>query len=94
MRTDNIKLIKNFGTGDKMIRYKYIIEDLFMDTFFATKNLENNYEVTHAVNCSLLIRFCLYCDDEVEGGGVVLNAVKKSKEIDAPEAIIFDAAGE
>jgi hypothetical protein len=35
--TDNPKLSRNYGTNDRMIRYKRIHEYFFMDTFFATK---------------------------------------------------------
>jgi hypothetical protein len=36
-RTDNPKLSRNYGTNDRMLRYKRIHEYFFMDTFFATK---------------------------------------------------------
>jgi hypothetical protein len=35
--TDNPKLSRNYGTNDRMIRYKRIHEYFFMDTLFATK---------------------------------------------------------
>jgi hypothetical protein len=37
VRTDNPKLSCNYGTNDRMLRYKRIHEHFFMDTFFATK---------------------------------------------------------
>jgi hypothetical protein len=36
-RTDDPKLSRNYGTNDRMLRYKRISEYFFMDTFFATK---------------------------------------------------------
>ena len=36
LRTDNIKLPRNFRTVDRMLIYKRIRNVLFMDTFFAT----------------------------------------------------------
>jgi hypothetical protein len=37
VRTDDPKLSRNYGTNDRMLRYKHINEYFFMDTFFATK---------------------------------------------------------
>ena len=37
VRTDNPKLTSNFGTGDKMLRYKRIRFFFFMDTFLCDK---------------------------------------------------------
>ena len=34
---DNTKLTRDFGTGDRMLRYKRMYKFLFMDTLFATK---------------------------------------------------------
>ena len=31
------KLARNYGTNNRMLRYKHIDEDFYMDTFFATK---------------------------------------------------------
>ena len=56
VRTENTKITRNFGTGNRMLRYKRISNFFFMDTFGATKNLENNCEVTHDANNLLLIR--------------------------------------
>ena len=36
VRTDNLKLTKNFGTGDIMLRYKGMIIVFFIDNFFET----------------------------------------------------------
>jgi hypothetical protein len=36
-RTDNPKIAKNYGTNDRMPRYKRINDYFFMDTFFVTK---------------------------------------------------------
>jgi hypothetical protein len=42
VRTDNPKLSRNYGTNDRMLRYKRIHEYFFMDTFFATKKAEKS----------------------------------------------------
>ena len=36
--TDNPKMARNYGTNDRMLRYKRINQYFFMDTFFAAKN--------------------------------------------------------
>eukprot|EP00957_Ditylum_brightwellii_P039538 2991352-Ditylum_brightwellii.AAC.1 len=36
-QTDDPKLSSNYGTNDRMLRYKRIDDYFFMDTFFATK---------------------------------------------------------
>ena len=36
MRTDDPKLSRNYGTSDRMLRYKRINDYFYMDTFFAT----------------------------------------------------------
>ena len=38
-RSDNPTLSCNFGTNDRMLRYKIIKEHFFMDTFFSTKTV-------------------------------------------------------
>ena len=37
VRTDKPKLLRNYGTNDRMLRYKRMNEHFYMDTFFATK---------------------------------------------------------
>ena len=37
VRTHDPKLSRNYGTNDRMLRYKRINDYFFMDTFFATK---------------------------------------------------------
>ncbi len=37
VRTSDPKLSRNYGTNDRMLRYKRVNEYFFMDTFFATK---------------------------------------------------------
>ena len=37
VRKDNPKLSRNYGTNDRMLRYKHLKDYFFMDTLFATK---------------------------------------------------------
>ena len=37
VRTNDPRLSRNYGTNDRILRYKRIKDYIFMDTFFATK---------------------------------------------------------
>ena len=56
VRTDNTKITRNFGTGDRMLKYKRINECFFTDTLFLTKKAGNNFDVTDDANYSFPIR--------------------------------------
>ncbi len=93
-RTDDPKLSRNYGTNDRMLRYKRIAEYFFMDTFFATKKAGKS---SRGHNCCQL-----FVTDKgyvyvvlMKSKAEVLQAVKQfAKEIGAPDAIICDMAGE
>jgi hypothetical protein len=94
VRTDNPKLSRNYGTNDRMIRYKRIHEHFFMDTFFATKKAGKSSR-GHAC-CQLFVtdKGFVYVMP-MKSKSEVLRAVKQfAKEIGAPDVIISDAAGE
>ena len=94
IRINNPTLSRNFGTNDRMLRYKRIKEHFFMDTFFSKKLAGKSS------------RGNTYCQIFVRGKGFVfvvpmksksevLQALKQfSKEIRAPDAIVSDAEGE
>ena len=42
VRTDNPKLSCNYGTNDRMLRYKHLNEHFFMDTLFATSKAKKS----------------------------------------------------
>jgi hypothetical protein len=93
-RTDDPKLSRNYGTNERMLRYKRIHEYFFMDTFFATKKAGKS---SRGHTC-----FQLFVTDKgfvyaipMKARSVILQAVKEfAKEIGAPDAIISDAARE
>lgn len=90
---DNI-LARNYGTGDRMLRYKRIDSYFFMDTFFAKKK---GGKSTRGHTCCQL-----FVTDKgfihvvpMRRKGEVLQAVKQFvKEIGAPDALIVDMSGE
>jgi hypothetical protein len=93
-RTDNPTLSRNYGTNDRMLRYKRIHEYFFMDTFFATKKAGKS---TRGHSCCQLFvtdKGFVYVVP-MKSKSEVLQAVKQfAKEIGAPDAIISDAAAE
>ena len=94
VHTDNPKLSRNYGTNDRMLRYKRVKEYFFMDTFFATKKAGKS---TRGNTCCQL-----FVTDKgfvhvipMRSKGDVLAATKEfAKEIGAPDAIISDSARE
>ncbi len=50
-RTEDPTLSRNYGTNDRMLRYRRIHTYFFMDTFFASKKKGKSLEDTHAASC-------------------------------------------
>ena len=93
-RTDDPTLSRNYGTNDRMLRYKRINEYFFMDTFFATKKAGKSSRGN--ICCQLFVtdKGFVYVVP-MKSKAEVLQAVKQfAKEIGAPDAIICDMAGE
>ena len=94
VRTDDPKLSRNYGTNDRMLRYKRIHEYFFMDTFFATKNAGKSSRQNTCCQLFVSDKGFVYVVP-MTSKSEVLQAVKEfAKEIGAPEAIICDAARE
>ncbi len=93
-RTDDPKLSRNYGTNDRMLRYKRISEYFFMDTFFATKKAGKSSRGHTCCQLFVTDKGFVYVVP-LKSKAEVLQAVKQfAKEIGAPEAIICDMAGE
>ena len=93
-RTDNPTLSRNYGTNDRMLRYKRINEYFFMDTFFATKKSGKSSRQNTCCQLFVTDKGFVYVVP-MKSKSEVLQAVKQfAKEIGAPEAIICDMAGE
>ena len=94
VRTNDPKLSRNYGTNDKMLRYKRINEYFFMDTFFATKKAGKSSRQNTCCQLFVTDKGFVYVVT-MTSKSEVLQAVKEfAKEIGAPEAIICDAARE
>jgi hypothetical protein len=93
-RTDDPKLSRNYGTNDRMLRYKRINEYFFMDTFFATKKAGKSSRGHSCCQLFVTDKGFVYVVP-MQSKAEVLQAVKQfAKEIGAPDAIICDMAGE
>jgi len=93
-RTHNPRLAKNYGTGDRMLRYKRIGSYFFMDTFFATRKGGKSSRQNTCCQLFVTDRGFVYVVP-LRSKSEVLQAVKLfAKEVGAPDAIIADAAKE
>jgi hypothetical protein len=94
VRTTDPKLSRNYGTNDRMLRYKRISEYFFMDTFFATKKAEKSSRQHTCCQLFVTDKGFVYVVP-MTSKSEVLQAVKEfAKEVGAPDAIICDAARE
>jgi hypothetical protein len=93
-RTTNPELSKNYGTNDRMLRYKRIIDYFYMDTFFATK--KGGKSSRGHTCCQLFV---------TDKGFVYIVPMKRkfenllamkhfAKEIGAPDPFVADMSGE
>ena len=55
VRNNNPKLTRKFGTGDRILIYKFIINCSLWILYLRQIKLENNHKVTHAHNYPLRI---------------------------------------
>ncbi len=94
VRQDNPKLARNYGTNDRMLRYKHIKEYFYMDTLFATSKTGKS-ERGHTC-CQLFVSDKGFVHVvPMRSKGEVLQAMKEfAKEVGAPDAFICDASGE
>ena len=90
----NPQLSKNYGTNDRMLRYKRSKEYFYMDTFFSTK--KGGKSSRGNLCCQLFVtdKGFLYVVP-LKSKSKVMSAVKQSaKEIWAPDAIVCDMSME
>ena len=93
-RTEDPKISRSYGTNNQMLRYRRIAEYFFMDTFFATKKAGKSSRGHTCCQLFVTDKGFVYVVP-MKSKAEVLQAVKQfAKEIDAPDAIICDMAGE
>lgn len=92
VRMDNPKLSRNYGTNDRMLRYKHLNEYFFMDTLFATKEAMKSSRGHTCVQLFVTDKGFVYVVP-MKRESEVLQAIKQfAKAIGAPDAIICDAS--
>ena len=94
VRQENPKLARNYGTNDRMLRYKHIKEYFYMDTLFATSKAGKSQR-GHSC-CQLFVSDKGFVHVvPMRSKGEVLQAMKEfAKVVGAPDAFICDASGE
>jgi hypothetical protein len=93
-RVDNPTLSHNYGTNDRMLRYKQISEYFFMDTFFATKKAGKSTRNNTCCQLFVTDKGFVYVAP-LKSKANMLDAVKQfAKEIGGPDALIFDMSRE
>ena len=99
IRTENPKLARNYGTNDRMLRYRRVNEYFFMDTFFATKRRKNKtYGTSTRGNtcCQVFVtdKNFVYVVP-MKSKREIPQALKQfAKAVGAPDALICDFSGE
>ena len=94
VRTQDPTLSHNYGTNDRMLRYKRIQDYFFMDTFFATKKGGRSSQGHTCCQLFVTDKGFLYVIP-MQRKSEVLQAIKQfAKEIGAPTLIIADTSGE
>ena len=88
------ELSKNYGTNDRMLRYKRIKDYFYMDTFFATK--KGGKSSRGHTCCQLFVtdKGFVYVVPMKRKGEVLLAMKQFAKEIGAPDAFVADMSGE
>ena len=92
VRKENPKLSRNYGTNDRMLRYKHLKEYFFMDTLFATKEANKSSRGHTCAQLFVTDKGFVYVVP-MKKESEVLQAIKQfAKAIGAPDAIICDAS--
>ena len=87
-------LLQNYGTNDRMLRYRHIHEHFFMDTFFATSKGGKSTRGNMCCQLFVMDKGYLYVVP-MKHKGEVLQAIKQfTKEIGSSDAIVSDMAKE
>mmetsp|Transcript_26699 Transcript_26699/g.37842 ORF Transcript_26699/g.37842 Transcript_26699/m.37842 type:complete len:775 (+) Transcript_26699:4067-6391(+) len=99
IRKENPKLARNYGTNDRMLRYRRINDYFFMDTFFATMRRKNKvYGTSTRGNtcCQVFVtdKNFVYVVPMKSKRDIPKALKQFAKEVGAPDAIICDFSGE
>jgi hypothetical protein len=93
-RTTNPELSRNYGTNDRMLRYRRIKNYFYMDTFFATKKGGKSSRGHSCCQLFVTDKGFLYVVPMTRKGKFLLAMKQFAKEIGAPDAFVADMSGE
>ncbi len=93
-RSDNPTLSRNYGTNDRMLRYKRIHEYFFMDTFFATSKAGKSSRGNSCCQLFVTDKGFVYVVPMRSKIDVLEAVMQFAKEIGSPAAIILDSDAE
>ena len=87
-------LSRNYGTGDRMLRYRRIHTHFFMDTFFATKKKGKSRRGNTCCQLFVTDKGFVYVVPMKQRSDLPHALKQFCKEIGAPDAIVCDSGGE
>ena len=94
IRTHDPTLSRNYGTNDRMLRYKRINTYFFMDTFFASKKRGKSSRGHTCCQLFVTDKGFVYVVPMKRKSEVIQAMKQFAKEIGAPDALIVDMAKE
>ena len=94
VRPTDPTLSRNYGTNDRMLRYKRIHQHFFMDTFFASKKRGKSSRGHTCCQLFVTDKGFVYVVPMLRKGDVPLAMKQFAKEIGAPDAFVADMSGE
>lgn len=92
--SEDPSMSRNYGTNDRMLRYKRINQFFYMDTFFATKKGGKSSRGNTCCQIFVTDKGFVYVVPMRSKKDVLLAVKQFAKEIGAPDAVVCDAAGE
>ena len=94
VRREDTTIARNYGTNDRMLRYKRLDTHFFMDTFFATSKIQKSTRGNTCCQLFVSDKGFVYVVP-MKSKSEVPQAVKQfAKEVGAPEAFVCDPSGE
>ncbi len=87
-------MARDFGTNDRMLRYRQLGQYFFMDTFFATKKGGKSSRGNTCCQLFVTDKGYIYMVPMRSKADVLLAIKQFAKEIGAPDAIVCDASKE
>ena len=94
VRREDTTIARNYGTNDRMLRYKRLNNYFFMDTFFATSKIHKSTRGNTCCQLFVTDKGFVYVVP-MKSKSEVPQAVKQfAKEVGAPEAFVCDPSGE